>query len=151
MNRLDNDKYYIAYGSNLNIKDMEKRCPNATIVGSSEIKDYQLLFKGSKTGAYATIEKKEGSIVPIGVWKIDKQDEEALDEYEGYPTLYQKYYMSVKVGQECYQGLVYIMPSENEFGMPSKEYLEVVKTGYRDFKLDNEILNQAVEQAKNQI
>jgi hypothetical protein len=54
-------KYYAAYGSNLNVAQMKMRCPGAKIVGTSEIKDYQLLFKGSKTGSYLTIEKCDGS------------------------------------------------------------------------------------------
>ena len=31
-------KYYIAYGSNLNVKQMKFRCPTARIVGTSVIK-----------------------------------------------------------------------------------------------------------------
>ena len=53
-------KYYLAYGSNLNIRQMKFRCPTAKIVGTAIIKDYELLYKGSKTGSYLTIEKKEG-------------------------------------------------------------------------------------------
>ena len=37
-------RYYIAYGSNLNIAQMRVRCPQARIIGTSEIKDYELLF-----------------------------------------------------------------------------------------------------------
>lgn len=51
-------RYYIAYGSNLNIRQMRMRCPGARIMGTSEIEDYELLFKGSQTGAYLTIEEK---------------------------------------------------------------------------------------------
>ena len=42
-------RYYIAYGSNLNIDQMSYRCPGAKVVGTSEIPDFQLLFKGSKS------------------------------------------------------------------------------------------------------
>ena len=65
-------KYYIAYGSNLNISQMAVRCPEAFVYGIAEIKDYELLFKGSRTGAYLTIEKKEGkhgSRCSMGGWK----------------------------------------------------------------------------------
>ena len=48
-------KYYLAYGSNLNIRQMALRCPTAKPVGTAVIKDYELLFKGSKTGAYLKI------------------------------------------------------------------------------------------------
>ena len=44
-------KYYLAYGSNLNVRQMALRCPTAKPVGTAVIKDYELLFKGSKTGA----------------------------------------------------------------------------------------------------
>ena len=30
-----NERHYIAYGSNLNISQMELRCPNAEIVGTA--------------------------------------------------------------------------------------------------------------------
>ena len=83
-------KYYVAYGSNLNVKQMIMRCPNARIVGTSEIPDYELLFKGSKTGSYLTIEPKAGASVPVGVWKVNNTDEAALDRYEGFPTFYYK-------------------------------------------------------------
>ena len=51
-------KYYLAYGSNLNIRQMQMRCPGAKPVGTMVLEDYELLFKGSKTGSYLTIEKK---------------------------------------------------------------------------------------------
>ena len=54
-------RYYIAYGSNLNIDQMRYRCPGAKVVGTSKIPDFQLLFKGSKSGAYLTIEPKKGA------------------------------------------------------------------------------------------
>ena len=81
-------RLYIAYGSNLNVRQMKTRCPNAKILGTAKLKDWELLFKGSKSGSYLTIEKKENAIVPVVIWEVDKTDEKALDRYEGYPTFY---------------------------------------------------------------
>ena len=53
-------RYYIAYGSNLNVGQMRMRCPHATILGTANLKGWELLFKGSKTGSYLTIEESEG-------------------------------------------------------------------------------------------
>lgn len=83
-------RYYIAYGSNLNIRQMRMRCPSARIIGTSEIPDYELLFKGSKTGSYLTIEPKKSSRVPVAAWEVSAEDEQALDRYEGFPTFYYK-------------------------------------------------------------
>ena len=83
-------RYYIAYGSNLNIRQMKMRCPGARIIGTSVIEDYRLLFKGSRSGSYLTIEPKEGSSVPVVAWEVTESDEKALDRYEGFPAFYYK-------------------------------------------------------------
>lgn len=61
-------RFYIAYGSNLNVRQMRMRCPDAVIIGTAFIPDYRLLFKGSKSGNYLTIEPHSGSRVPVAVW-----------------------------------------------------------------------------------
>ena len=40
---------------------MRMRCPGARIIGTSVIEGYRLLFKGSRTGSYLTIEPQEGA------------------------------------------------------------------------------------------
>ena len=118
-------RYYIAYGSNLNIPQMRMRCPGARIIGTSVIEDYQLLFKGSKTGSYLTIEPMEGSEVPVVIWEVTETDEKALDRYEGYPNFYYKKEMTLdikgirpgKVRRR--DAFVYIMHEERELGIPA--------------------------------
>ena len=83
-------RYYIAYGSNLNVGQMRMRCPGARIIGTSVVEGYRLLFKGSRTGSYLTIEPQEGASVPVAAWAVTEEDEEALDRYEGFPTLDRK-------------------------------------------------------------
>ena len=92
-------RYYIAYGSNLNVRQMKFRCPTAKIVGTAVIRDYELLYKGSKTGSYLTIEKKKGSVVPVAVWEVTAADEHSLDAYEGCPNFYYKKNMEVTLDE----------------------------------------------------
>ena len=65
-------RYYIAYGSNLNVPQMRMRCPHATILGTANLKGWELLFKGSKTGSYLTIEEREGGTVPVVIWEVNR-------------------------------------------------------------------------------
>ena len=51
-------RYYLAYGSNLNVRQMKYRCPTAKIAGTAVIRDYELLYKGSKTGTSPLKRKK---------------------------------------------------------------------------------------------
>ena len=39
-------RYYFAYGSNLNLKQMETRCPNAELVSAAELEGFKLVFRG---------------------------------------------------------------------------------------------------------
>ena len=81
------EKLYIAYGSNLDQRQMARRCPTAEVVCSGMLYGHELLFRGSQFGAVATVEPKPGACVPVLVWKIKPSDERALDLYEGYPHL----------------------------------------------------------------
>ena len=74
--------------------------PTATLVGTAIVEGYELMFKGSRTGSYATIEPKEGSIVPVLVWEIGQMDERRLDYYEGYPNFYYKKMLEVQINGE---------------------------------------------------
>ena len=143
-------RYYIAYGSNLNIPQMRMRCPGARIIGTSVIEDYQLLFKGSKTGSYLTIEPMEGAEVPVVIWEVTETDEKALDRYEGYPNFYYKKEMTLdikgiitgKVRRR--DAFVYIMHEERELGIPSWYYVNTCLDGYRAFGFNEKYLFDAI-------
>lgn len=146
-------KYYLAYGSNLNVWQMRRRCPTARIYGISVIKDYELLYKGSKTGAYLTIEPKPGSIVPVAVWEVTASDELALDRYEGFPTFYYKKDITlpvkrISIGRTTrIPAFVYIMHEERKLGVPSEFYINCCKSGYRFFGFDTAHLDEAYEKS----
>ena len=141
-------KKYMAYGSNLNLKQMKFRCPTAKVIGIGEVKGYELLFKGSPYGAFATIEPKEGAKVPVLIWEVGPEDENSLDRYEGYPKHYGKEMLPVDTVNGVENVMVYIMTEGRNIGMPSEFYLDVIKEGYREAGFDIEILNASVEHCK---
>ena len=69
---------YIAYGSNINLEQMAFRCPHSRVMGTSEIKDFELEFRG-----VATIVPKKGATVPVLIWELDARDLPILNKYEG--------------------------------------------------------------------
>ena len=146
-------KFYLAYGSNLNVKQMQFRCPDARIVGTAEIPNYQLLFKGSKTGSYLTIEKCEGGTVPVVIWEVTEQDEKTLDRYEGYPDFYYKRELKVKYkgirtgNRRTATAFVYIMHEDRPIGVPSDFYMDTCLEGYDTFYFDSSILLAAYDKS----
>ncbi|MGB8451703.1 MAG: gamma-glutamylcyclotransferase family protein [Anaerocolumna sp.] len=138
---------YIAYGSNLNLTQMAYRCLTAGVIGTSEMKDYEMLFRGSRSSAVATVEPSIGARVPVLLWKIRPQDELALDRYEGYPNFYRKELFPVELGGRSVNAMVYIMNDGRPFGAPSDYYLNTILEGYHSAGFDTEFLEQAVEKS----
>lgn len=130
---------------------MAERCPDAVYVGTAEIPDYRLLFKGSQTGSYLTVESKPGRTVPVLVWKISKRDELRLDRYEGCPSFYYKKEMRVTVHSILdgsvigdVDALIYIMHEERSLGCPTYHYYDVCLEGYSRFGFEHRILEKAL-------
>ena len=135
--------FYLAYGSNLNVEQMNWRCPGAEILGTSVIHDYELVFRRG----VLTIEPKAGSSVPVGVWAIGAYDEAALDVYEGFPRFYRKEYMTVELDGEAILALVYVMNAGRKVSPPSMTYFKTCVRGYRDFGFPTKTLVETANKA----
>ena len=123
-------RLYIAYGSNLNLEQMARRCPTAKVVGTATMYNWELLFRGSCGGAVATVEKSNGNSVPVLVWRLQSRDEAALDIYEGYPNLYRKETVRIKLKGKPVSAMIYIMNSGYPCNCPSVSYLSTIREGY---------------------
>lgn len=144
---MKSETLYIAYGSNLNLPQMAFRCPTAKVVGTSEIKDYELLFRGGRRSSVATVEPLKGSSVPVLLWKLKERDLQALDRYEGYPSFYRKEILDVELRGKTVSAMVYIMNDGHTFGSPSDYYINTIMEGYQSAGFNTELLEQAVEKS----
>ncbi len=129
---------YFAYGSNLNHFQMKRRCKDSVFLKKFDLKGYKLNFR-SKYRA-ADIDKKKNSLVTGALFEISKSDEKKLDVYEDYPILYKKLYF------KYYNKTVmtYIMVRKTKFMYPTERYLNVIKQGYKDCRLDKKYLKKAL-------
>jgi hypothetical protein len=139
-------KLYVAYGSNLNLEQMARRCPDARIVARGYIKNYALKYRGSKTGAYLTIIREKGKYVPVVVWEISKSDEYSLDRYEGFPTFYYKKRVRVflESGKTTY-AMAYVMFDKAKPGRPSEYYIQTCLRGYVENRLNINTFYESLE------
>ena len=133
---------YFAYGSNLNHFQMKRRCKDSTYLKKINLKNFKLTFR-SKYRA-ADIEKKNNSIVPGALFEISKSDEKKLDVYEDFPTLYTKMYFKYYNKRV----MTYLMVKKTKFRYPTERYLNVIKQGYKDCKLDKKYLTRALNITK---
>jgi len=130
---------YIAYGSNINLEQMAYRCPHSKVVGTSEIKDFELEFRG-----VATIVPKENASVPVLIWELDERDLPILNRYEGWPRLYRQENMEFELDGRTFEGMAYLM-NRGEISPPSQQYYNTILQGYRENGLDESYLETALE------
>ncbi len=117
---------YFAFGSNLNRKQIKRRCKNSRFISRHILKNYQLVFR-SKYGA-ADIQRKKGSSVLGAIYNINKTDEKKLDVYEEFPKVYVKKYFKI-LGKKV---MFYYMFNKTKQTEPSRGYLSSIIQGYKD-------------------
>lgn len=130
---------YIAYGSNINLEQMAYRCPHSRVVGTSEIKDFELEFRG-----VATIVPNKGATVPVLIWELDERDLPTLNKYEGWPRHYRQEKMPFELNGQSYEGMAYLM-NRGKITPPSQQYYNTILQGYRENGLDESYLQKALE------
>ena len=139
---------YFAYGMNTNLEEMRQRCPKALNCGHAVIEDYRLAFRG-----VADFEYQENYNLHGVLWLITEDCEKALDKLEGYPTLYDKHYMTAKVIKSKMISIpehielpimIYKM-FDDTFNPPFKYYYDCLKNGYKA----NNLPMKQLERAKN--
>ena len=145
---------YFAYGSNINLGQMEQRCPAAKPIGPVVLDGYELRFRGNGGGyGVATIAPKKGGHVAGLLWELTPECERALDYYEGYPHLYGKEAVTVRdrAGQ-AYTVMAYVMRERYwEPAMPSSSYYIGILEGYRENGLPVAWLKQAWERTVKEV
>ena len=129
---------YFAYGSNLHHFQMKRRCKDSFFLKKINLIDFKLTFRSNHRAA--DIEPKKNSIVPGALFEISKSDEKKLDIYEDFPKLYKKYYFYYYKKKV----MTYTMAKKTPFTFPTERYLNIVKRGYKDCKLDIKFLKKAL-------
>jgi len=128
--------FYFAYGSNLHLLQMKRRCKDSIFLKKINLKDFRLTFRNM----YADIEFKKNTIVQGALFEISKIDEKKLDVYEDYPIVYKKYYFTY-YGKKV---MTYTMVKKTLFTFPTERYLNVIKRGYKDCELDINCLKKVL-------
>ncbi|PFH56758.1 hypothetical protein XA68_16041 [Ophiocordyceps unilateralis] len=86
-------RYYFAYGSNLHMEQMKRRCPKSRYIGRAQLLDYRWQINDR---GFANIVAQDGCRVDGLVYEIDAADEAKLDVNEGVAKkAYQKRHLPV--------------------------------------------------------
>ena len=116
---------YFAYGSNLDVTQMARRCPDARDPRPAMLADHDWLI--NERGV-ATVEPFDGSQVHGVLWQISDDDLASLDHAEGVPVRYRRDRLTVDTDDGPASAWVYV-DHRVEPGAPREGYLERIIGG----------------------
>ena len=90
------------------------------------LENYWLLFRGGDGCAVATVEPREGSSVPVLLWRISRRNERTLDLYEGWPCLYGKEELSFSGADRPVSAMLYRMKGDKTKESSISDVIELV-------------------------
>lgn len=116
---------YFAYGSNLDVTQMTRRCPDATDPRPATLANHDWLI--NERGV-ATVEPLDGALVHGVLWQVSDHDLDVLDSAEGVPVRYRRDWMTVRTADGPADAWVYV-DHRVEPGAPREGYLERIIDG----------------------
>lgn len=145
-----NRHLYFAYGANTNHSAMACRCPGAEFLGTGHNFGHRLVFRG-----VADIEEHPHGIVAGALWRISDDHLAELDRFEGYPKLYLRKPLHVRITTPMQSlgpdvtAIVYQMTKRNQHSIRPAfpMYLETLAEGYADCFLPKNQLVSATQHA----
>ena len=137
------ERLHFAYGSNLSFAQMDSRCPENTQMGIGILHGYRWIISSR---GYANVVKSDSDYVMGRIYKINKRDEDRLDEKEGFnsiPSCYDKETLSIIVDGVSCDCFVYVDPVIQE-GHPKNEYIDRINVGLVDSRFPDEYVEKYI-------
>ena len=136
--------HYFAYGSNLNLELIDRRCPGIRPLTPAILKDYELVFRG-----VADVISAPGKTVIGAIYEVNEAHLQALDLYEGFPHFYQRRLVKVETLQgEKSQALTYMMTAKTAPYPPAEHYLHIIITGMKQWNFPQEYIEEVLSNCK---
>ena len=125
--------FYFAYGSNMNLEQMARRCPAARPIGSARLAGWT--FRINDRGVATVVASPDDEVIG-GLWEISERCLRSLDRYEGVRSgLYRRELLPVSLHDDEERiAIVYVAASQRS-GLPRAGYLEGILAGAADFAL----------------
>jgi gamma-glutamylcyclotransferase (GGCT)/AIG2-like uncharacterized protein YtfP len=123
---------YFAYGLNMSVALMGRRCPGAAPIGPARLDGWRFIVM---RGGYASIVPVPGDVVHGVLWRITSRDLAALNAFENIDGgLYVRRILPVRLGARRAPALTYLSRERRE-GRPRPGYQAIVVAAARQWSL----------------
>jgi hypothetical protein len=133
--------FYFAYGSNMSLAQMQRRCPSARFICTARLVDYIFgIARHSRLRncGTANICVQPGSEVWGVVYEVSASDMAAMDAYEDGYSRENVVVLQSNGNAATPEVIVYIAPQELNAPLPNAEYKRLLLEGARHWQLPEE-------------
>ncbi len=134
---------YFAYGSNMDLEQMQLRCPECNGMGLALLPNYVMSFtrwsRPWKSGT-ADILPDRGKEVYGVLYDLALEDLKKLDKFADYGNSYVRQDVTVEIGEERIPAMTYVARRQGVF-LPSKSYIGKMIRGALHHHLPEEYIN----------
>ncbi len=123
---------YFAFGSNLSIEQMHRRCPSSVARAPAVVRGYRIGFAGYShgwRGGVATMHDDATRSMPGLLYSLEQKCLDALDRLEGHPHCYRRTRVIVEVSPQE-RALAWTYRKADDDVRPSDRYLRIISEGY---------------------
>lgn len=114
-------RLYFAFGANMDVAGMSRRCPTAEAVGPARLENHRFAIVHP---GFATVIAATGATVHGVLWRLDSRDLNVLDAYENIASgLYGRAEKPVRHGTRTLRALTYFVRRPRS-ALPKLGYLE---------------------------
>ena len=131
---------YFAYGSNMDLVQMNNRCEGAAVVSKADLPLHRFIINSR---GVATVVPDQASTVRGLLWRISKEDERSLDRHEGVVQgIYRKSFMRVNVSsRRKVRALIYVAVDSTP-GEARPGYMEKIVSAAQECGLPQTYIDQ---------
>ena len=127
--------FYFAYGSNIDVDAMARRCPSSKALGLARLERHRL---AAMREGWLTAVRDPSSAVHGVLWSLALSDVSALDRYEGlFEGLYAKLMQAVIAGSGPKKAIVYFGANAGP-GVARPAYIAEVLAAAKSWPLPRE-------------
>jgi len=148
----DEKRLYFAFGSNLSLDQMRKRCPGHQLVGTAVLSNHRVVCNKAKRDGVnycAGIIESPGDEVLGVLYKLTPRDLEGLDDEEGCYACTKHYYRdagdfyvrNLATG-ETINAFTYFVAKPVPPQKPATEYAEIIFEGCHDHGFPKEYIKK---------
>jgi len=135
-----------AFGSNLSIEQMGKRCRSTRFIARARLHRSELAFAGYSSGwngAVATIVSQANGVTFGAIYKVSQRDLATLDRFEGVPYAYTRETRKVRLdnGKQL-RAQAYVL--RRPLGIPSTSYVAVIAAAYVRLGYSTKSIGEAI-------